>query len=136
MMAYIALEDDTAAMELLVFSNTIRKSSELLKENTPVVVEGRLSVRDEKAPQMVVNELWAIKDVAKPVPKKLYLKLPSEGCVQDQKARMILTMFPGDVSVVLYFSDSGIRRGTKCSIRQDMMDELRKLLGEDAVVLK
>ncbi|MBE6928376.1 MAG: DNA polymerase III subunit alpha [Ruminococcaceae bacterium] len=136
MMAYVALEDDTAAMELLVFSNTIRKSSELLKENTPVVIEGRLSVRDEKAPQMVVNEMWAIKDVAKPVPKKLYLKLPSEGSVQDQKTRMILTMFPGDVSAVLYFADSGVRRGTKCSIRQDMMDELRKLLGEDAVVLK
>ncbi len=136
MMAYVGLEDDTAAMELLVFSNTITKSGELLKENTPVVVEGRLSVRDEKAPQMVVNEIRAIKEVAKPVPQKLYLKIPSEGTTEDRKTRAILKMFPGEVSAVLYFADTGIRRGTNCGLREDMLQELRDILGNDAVILK
>ncbi len=135
-MAYVDLEDDTAAMELLLFSNVIGKSGELLKENMPVVVEGRLSVRDEKAPQMIVNELRALTEVAKPVPKKLYLKLPSEGCEQDKKTRAILKMFPGEMAAVLYFADSGIRRGTNCSVRDDMLQELRHILGETAVVLK
>ncbi|MBE6985405.1 MAG: DNA polymerase III subunit alpha [Ruminococcaceae bacterium] len=135
MMAYVGLEDDTAAMELLVFSSTIGKSGELLKENTAVVVEGRLSVRDEKAPQMIVNEIKPIGDVAKPVPKKLYLKIPSEGSVQDKKVRAILNMFPGENNAVLYFADCGSRRGTLCSMREDMLAELRKILGDAAVVL-
>ncbi|MBR6826436.1 MAG: DNA polymerase III subunit alpha [Oscillospiraceae bacterium] len=136
MMAYVTLEDDTASMELLVFSTVIAKKGNFLKENTPVVVEGRLSVRDEKAPQMVVNEIYAIQELSKPVEKKLYLKLPSEGTAEDRKVRAILNMFPGTVKAVLYYSDTGIRRGTNCSLREDMLLELRRVLGETSLVLK
>ena len=136
MMAYVTLEDDTAAIELLTFSNVIAKCGNILTENTPVVAEGRLSVRDEKAPQMVVNELRLLADVARKEPQKLYLKLPSEGCRADRKTRAILNMFPGDVQAVLYFADTGVRRGTTCSLRADMLAELRTLLGESCVVLK
>ena len=136
MMAYVTLEDDTAAIELLAFSNVIAKSGSYLKENTAVVVEGRLSVRDEKAPQMVLNEARLITEVAKPEPQKLYLKLPSEGCTADRKTRAILNMFPGSLQAVLYFADSGVRRGTTCSVQEDMLQELRDILGENCVVLK
>ena len=34
------------------------------------------------------------------------------------------------------FSDNGVRRGTTCAVREDMLQELRKLLGETCVVLK
>ncbi len=135
-MAYVTVEDDTAAMELLMFSSCIERSGNLLKENTPVVIEGRLSVRDEKAPQMIVNDIKQIKDVAKPVQKKLYLKLPSEGCLQDKKTRALLNMFAGETAAVLYFADCGKRRGTTCTVREDMLKELRDILGDDAVVLK
>ncbi len=136
MMAYITLEDDTGAMELLVFSSVIAKRGELLKENTPLVVEGRLSVRDEKAPQMVVNQVYTIRELTKPAEQKLYLKLPGEGTTQDRKVRAILNMFPGGLQTVLYYSDTGVRRGTKCSLREDMLQELCKILGESSVVLK
>ena len=142
-MAYITLEDDTGDMELLVFSNVIGRSGDLLKENTPVVVEGRLSVRDEKAPQMVVNRLLPLEQAARrqtaeavPQAQRLYLKLPCEGGEADRKTRAILNMFPGAVQAVLYYADCGRKRGTGCSLRGDMLDELRTLLGQDAVVLK
>ena len=136
MMAYITLEDDTAAMELLAFSGVISKHGSLLKENTPVVVEGRLSVRDEKLPQMVINEVRAISQVETVAPSRLYLKLPTEGCPADRKVRAILSMFPGQLQAILYFADTGVRRGTSCSIREDMLEELRGLLGKNAVILK
>ncbi len=140
MMAYVTLEDDTASMELLAFSNVIARSGSYLKENTPVVAEGRLSVRDEKAPQMVLNDARPIAEVAAAAPvqqaQKLYLKLPAEGSAEDRKTRAILNMFPGELPAVLYYADSGVRRGTRCSLRADMLAELRALLGESAVVLK
>ena len=85
---------------------------------------------------MVVNEVHLIADVAQEVPQKLYLKLPSEGCPADRKTRAILNMFPGSLQAVLYFADSGVRRGTTCSVREDMLTELRALLGEKCVILK
>ncbi len=136
MMAYVGLEDDTAAMELLVFSNTIAKSKDVMKENRAVVAEGRISVREDKAPQMVVNALQPIDTVAKPVPQTLYLKLPTEGGEADRKVRAILQMFPGEQKAVLFFADSALRRGTTCATREDMLRELRSILGNDAVVLK
>lgn len=134
MMAYVTLEDDTAAIEMLAFSNVIAKSGECLKENTPVVVQGRLSVRDEKAPQLVLNEIRPLTE--KPQPEKLYLKIPTEASEADKKTRAILNMFPGQMQAVLYYADSGIRRGTSCSVREDMLRELQNLLGESCVVLK
>ncbi|MBQ6430464.1 MAG: DNA polymerase III subunit alpha [Oscillospiraceae bacterium] len=136
MMAYVTLEDDTASIELLAFSNVIAKCGSYLKENTPIVAEGRLSARDEKAVQMVVNEVRPIAEVAKPEPQKLYLKLPTEDCAADRKTRAILNMFPGGLQAVLYYADSGVRRGTTCAVREDMLEELRSLLGENCVVLK
>jgi DNA polymerase-3 subunit alpha len=136
MMAYVTLEDDTAAMELLVFSNVIAKRGELLKENTPVVLEGRLSVRDEKAPQMVVNEVRAMNEVAKPAPKQLYLRIPTEGCEEDERTRNLLRSRPGNTRAILYFADSGIKRGTNCAADEPLLAELRKILGETSVVLK
>ena len=136
MMAYVSLEDDTASMELLVFSSVIAKSGALLQENTPVVMEGRLSVRDDKAPQMVVNEVYPIDSFAKPKEQTLYLKLPTEGSTEDRKTRAVLNMFPGEIRAVLYYADTGVRRGTHCSLREDMLQELGRILGENHVVLK
>ena len=136
MMAYVTLEDDTASIELLVFSNVIQRTGNDLRENAALVAEGRISVRDEKAPQLVVNRFQPIVQVAVPVEQKLYLRLPSENTVADRKTRAILNMFPGDKQAVLYFADTGVRRGTKCSVRDDMLAELRQLLGEGSVVLK
>ena len=140
MMAYVTLEDDTGSIELLAFSNVIARSGTYLKENTAIVAEGRLSVRDEKAPQMVLNEARPIAEVAAAAPvaqaQKLYLKLPGEGGTEDRKTRAILNMFPGELPAVLYYADSGVRRGTRCSLRADMLTELRALLGEASVVLK
>ena len=68
MMAYVTLEDDTASIELLAFSNVIARSGSYLKENMAIVAEGRISVRDEKAPQMVLNEARPLSEVAEAAP--------------------------------------------------------------------
>ena len=45
-------------------------------------------------------------------------------------------MFPGRVPTVLYFADTGVRRGTSCAPESIMLDELRSVLGEGSVVIK
>ena len=45
-------------------------------------------------------------------------------------------MFPGHSKVVLYFADTKARRGTACSLRNAMLDELKNVLGSENVVLK
>ena len=62
MMAYVSLEDDTALVEMLAFSNVLNQYGGYLKENTPVVITGRLSLRDDKEPQIVINRARPMSD--------------------------------------------------------------------------
>ena len=145
MMAYITVEDDTAAMEMLAFSNVLSQYGTYLGENQPVVVTGRLSLRDDKEPQIVINRARPISDFAEEAPREdkpvstqgtLYLKLPTEIGPVFPKVKAILSMFPGENSVVVYFADTKQRRGSRCALDARMLGELTNLLGEGNVVVK
>lgn len=47
-----------------------------------------------------------------------------------------MNMFPGDSTVVLYFADTGRRRGARAMIAESMLRELKNVLGEGNVVVK
>ena len=149
MMSYVTVEDDTASIEMLAFSNVLNQFGSYLRENSPVVITGRLSLRDDKEPQIVINRARPISDFAdnfqEPEPAvsenqilqgTLYLRLPEEAGKLFPKIRAILNMFPGNSSVVVYFANTKQRRGTHCTITSSMLAELKNVLGEANVVLK
>ena len=149
MMAYVTVEDDTAAMEMLAFSNVLSQYGGYLRENAAVVITGRLSLRDDKEPQIVINRARPISDfaneTAQPEPASvkepvktgtLYLRLPTEEGKLFGKIRAILNMFPGDSPAVVYFADTKQRRGTRCALESSMLQELQNVLGEGNVVVK
>ncbi len=150
MMAYVTVEDDTAAIEMLAFSNVLGQSGGYLREGSAVVITGRLSLRDDKEPQIVINRARPISDYAEGEPVyqepprqnlpprtgTLYLRLPTESGKLFPKIRAILNMFPGDSTAVVYFADTRQRRGTRCSLTESMLRELKNVLGEGNVVIK
>jgi len=150
-MAYVTVEDDTAAIEMIAFSRILDQFGGYLKENAPVVVAGRLSLRDDKEPQIVINRVRPMSDFAQedvqgepkdsapaaiPQNATLYLRLPGEEGKLFPKIKAILNMFPGENNVVLYFADTKRRRGTRASLMMPMLQELRNVLGVENVVVK
>ena len=145
MMSYITIEDDTAAIEMLAFSNVISQYGNYMRENAPVVITGRLSLRDDKDPQIVINRARPMSDftdrVVVPEPEQkrtgtLYLRLPSEQDPAFRKVKAIINMFPGSSQAVVYFADTRQRRGSTCDLDSRMLGELQRLLGENNVVVK
>ena len=144
MMAYVTLEDDTAGIEMLAFSNVLSEFGGYLRENQPVVITGRLSLRDDKEPQIVINRARPISDFANDkaneLPQNLsgtlYLKLPSEEDPLFAQIKSILGMYPGESTVVVYFADTKQRRGTRCNLDTILLAQLRTILGESNVVVK
>jgi DNA polymerase-3 subunit alpha len=149
MMSYVTLEDDTASIEMLAFSNVLNQYGGYLRENSAVVITGRLSIRDEKEPQIVINRARPISDYANaepevpPVPEQkpvqgstLYVQLPSENDPRFQKVRAIVNMFPGEAAVKVFFADTRKLRGAKAALDIRMIQELNQLLGESNVVVK
>ena len=148
LMAYVTLEDDTASVETLVFPSALTQFEPLLRAGSVVVMEAKVSVRDEKATQLIVNRVENVEDFLRTARKpvrtlgapsacsRLYLKLPSENDPLFGKVKAILNMFPGRTQAVLYFADTGVRRGALCTPERVMLDELRRILGSASVVEK
>ena len=55
LMAFVTLEDLAGQMEVIVFPNTFEKYGEFLKPELPLWVEGRISVREDEAPKILVE---------------------------------------------------------------------------------
>ena len=147
MMAYVTVEDDTASMEMLAFSNVLQQYGGYIKENSPVVITGRLSIRDEKEPQIIINRVRSIMDFEEQAPEEpevrvlpetqtLYLKLSSEEDPNYRKVRAIVNMFPGNSTVKVFFADTRKMRGARASLDSRMLQELKNVLGESNVVVK
>ncbi|MBO4831553.1 MAG: DNA polymerase III subunit alpha [Oscillospiraceae bacterium] len=150
LMAYITLEDGTGSMELLAFQRALDTGGAYVRDNLPVVVTGRLSARDEKEPQLVVDTIRPITDfdntadddhsAERPAPqkteRKLYVRLKSENDPACERIKLILVMFPGNEQMVLYFEDTKKRRGARCVIHDALVAELKEMLGDENVVVK
>ena len=144
-MAYVTMEDDTASIEMLAFASVLGQYGGYIRENSAVVVTGRLSLRDDKDPQILITRVRPISDYASErpqeaprpqMPQTLYLRLPGEQGKLYPKIKAILNMFPGTQKTVLFFEDTRARRGTTCDFRENMLRELKNVLGDGNVVLK
>ena len=138
LMAYVMLEDDTAAMELLCFARVLNESGSYIKENAAVLAEGKISVRDEKEPQLMVDNLRLLSALegGKTGGETLYLRLRSQEDSRLRKVQLALSFFPGTEQVVLYFEDCKKRLGSRCEIHPALVQDLKERLGEENVVVK
>ena len=152
MMAFVQLEDLYGTTEVLVFPKVVERLNADLIPETAVAMSGRLSVREEEAPKLLLENAVPLKgyvpgqlraapprEDARPrggSGRKLYLKLHED---QRERVLAILSQTPGRIAVVLYMIEQKKAFQTP---REYWVDEgydfgaLASLLGPDAVVLK
>ncbi len=139
LMAYVKLEDDTAAMELLCFSRTLNDSGSYIRENSAILATGKISVREDKEPQLMVDSITPLSDLEQNeagTRQTLYLRLPSREDSRLRKVRLALSFFPGTSQVVLYFEDCKKRVGSRCEIHPALVKDLTDRLGQENVVIQ
>ncbi len=142
LMAYATLEDTTAAAELLIFSGVLGKGGDCVKNDSAVVVRGKVSLREDKPLQIVVDEIRPLHqmqlsgDEKRAPAHKLYVRLPQEDGRHARRVLPMLMMFPGDAPVVVYYEDTRKRVGSTCQLHPSLLRELGALLGEQNVVLQ
>ncbi len=157
-MAFVDLEDITGSIEVIVFPKTLIQNSSLIAEGNVVVVKGRLDVRDDEPPKLICEFIStpenAQKEQAQPVKpaetnqeqtakkKKsgLFLRFPSEGCPEQIQAEKLLAIFEGRTPLYYYFADKKEYRNMPferfVDVNEPLLDELKKVLGEENVVLR
>ncbi len=149
LMAYVTVEDDTASIEMLCFSRVLDTCGAYLRENQAVVVKGKLSVRDEKAPQILCDSAYPLSEAEGGLPKMpgnggekvaegntLYLKFPSLDHPSVRHMRLVFTMFPGTTPVRMVMADTRKVYGGTALLHKALLEEARETLGVENVVVK
>ena len=145
LMAYVVVEDEVSSIELLCFNRTIEQCGSYMAVNTPVIVKGRLSVRDEKPPQIMCDTLYPLDTKAvppisaQPAEKKaaaIFLRVPGMDSVSFRHIRLVMTMFEGETPVKIRLADTGKLLAGKCLYHPALLAECRQWLGEENVVVR
>lgn len=92
-MAFITIEDLYGTAEIIAFENAYMKSGKSLVEENIVMVDGRLSIREDDTTTIIANE---IKDFGEQKQKILTLNITNALEEQKDKLRGALRYFNGD----------------------------------------
>ena len=142
MMAFVQLEDMYGLTEVLVFPKVYDRVGHLLKQDAAVLLTGRLSVREEESPKLLLDSVRPLSGESAEAPRakeavhKLFIKCPD---ALREEALAILRQTPGNIPVILVSAETG--RAQRAP-QKYWVDEgydffrLANLLGEKNVVYK
>ncbi|MEG2769751.1 MAG: DNA polymerase III subunit alpha, partial [Oscillospiraceae bacterium] len=145
MMAFVTVEDLTGTMEMVVFPKTLMDCNDAISDNAVVVVHGKVSVKEDENAKILAEKVENIKNYE---PKKLaakpnsglFIKVPSMESPEFQKAKELFSIFYGDEPVTIYLVDKNkyisAPKSLYVNLCDGLLDELKLVLGENAVVVK
>lgn len=150
LMAYVMLEDDAAAIEMICFSRTLETCSAYLQAGSALLVRGRLSVRDDKPPQLLCDEVLPLDSQQNLPPASapasngekrvqgeiLFLKFPSEEDPALRHMKLVFKMFPGGTLVKMVMADTRKVIRTRVLLHKALIQEAKETLGEENVVVR
>lgn len=138
-MAFAVLEDMYGSIEMLIFPKILEKFNKLVQEDNLVLVTGRLNIREEETPKLLVENMQPLKKFNS---SKLYLRIPS-GRYNElvPEIKLLLMSSKGITPVYLCVEDENtsrknVRVASKdlwVSINRDLIDKLSHMLGNESV---
>jgi len=143
-MAVCILEDLEGDVEVLIFPNVFSQLAPQLKPNAVVFVEGRITIREDR-PRLVAQQIIPIEQGASKLTQSVDLVLHGPGIEKPllEQLKELLARFPGTIPIYITLNmaaESPMRlklaENFKIDPKQELLDALHQLLGEDGVVLK
>ena len=155
MMAFVTVEDMTGAIECLVFPKIYAQLKHCLLEDNVIVAEGRVSLREDEEPKLVLNVAQPITEAEKkpqkpteaPMPReekkaeqKLYLKFCLGKDFLLERIKLLLASCKGNVPVCIHIEETKSTAMAPQSLwvtpEEGLLEELKNVLGKENVVLK
>jgi len=137
MMAFVTLEDLYDKVEVIVFPATYQKFASLVAENNTVVIEGRISLKEDENPTILCE---SIRNLSRKTNQKLYLKIAREHKRDiEDKLSPLLRQHKGETPVYVFIEETGRRfmadKELWIEVKDELMKKLNDLLGADCVKL-
>lgn len=151
MMAFVTVEDRTSSIEAVVFPKTYQQCRNIIQEDAPVLITGRIDAREDEKPKIIVQEIRPLNeqtaedaqhqsveaDVKKESKNILKLRINSIRSQEWNDVKKILLKDLGQTIVYLYVEGETKPRRVndmyRCNLSDNILSELKALLGEDNV---
>ena len=136
-MAFAEISDITTSCEAIIFPKVFSNYSNFLKPEKPLVLSGRISVKDDVAKQIICEKIEFIDNYVNQ--KSLYIKIAN---LNDKKVRLasdILKKHNGNSPVFIYLTDEKkLVKSEKlsCNITDDLIYQLSIILGKENIAIK
>ena len=133
-MAFVTIEDLYGTAEIIVFENAYINAGKSLVEENIVMVEGRLSIREDDATTIIANE---IKDFGEQKQKIFTLDITTANEEQKEKLRGALRYFSGDknnMNVQIRIADE-LKPCGQLYLTDKIMTVFQDILGEEKVMI-
>jgi DNA polymerase-3 subunit alpha len=138
-MAFFTIEDITGSVEILVFPNTYEEVRSVLSEEEIVLVTGRASISEDQPPKLIAERVTRFADITASS-HTLWIKLPDNSSLTPSDIQSVLSKYKGQSPVILYLESTKQKlaagRGSYVNITDQLLEELKGLVGEKSVVVK
>lgn len=128
-MAFVKVEDETGGIELVIFPRIFEKIRNLLLDNKPILVSGRVDFREE-TPSIIVENIQSKEVVATNSKDRLYIRIPlSTSKEQLKNLKETLIKNPGNQNVILLF-EGNKKSELNLPIKVSWNEELARIISE------
>ena len=131
-MAFVTVEDLYGTVEIIVFENCYQEASKYLVEESIVMVEGRLSIREDDEPKIVARSIKIFGDN-----KRKILTIDINGMEEKDKDKLrgIIRYFQGDKNntPVQIMEDGDLKPCGAIYLTDDILKEIEEAIGRERV---
>ncbi len=126
-MAFAKAEDGTGTLELVVFPKVFKTTRDFWTEGQPLLITGRVDVRDE-SPNLLVESIETLATLGEKKEREVFIKIPKDTDTPSlKKLKELLLANPGEESGTLIF-DGGKR--VKLSFKIAWNESLAKAIAD------
>ena len=103
MMAFLTLEDNSGAVEVVAFPKVFESAKEFLEEDRKLFVKGRIQKKDEGEAKLIAERIIAFENL----PKEIWIQFANKKAYEEkeEELRHILKEHPGDTEVILFLKE-------------------------------
>ncbi|HOA35797.1 MAG TPA: DNA polymerase III subunit alpha [Bacillota bacterium] len=136
-MAFVRLEDLSGSVELIVFSDLYERRSEIFQEDNPLLVKGKVDLKEEEEAKIIAESAVMLPRAA----KQLFIKV-SPGVDRNTlaKLRKMLHSANGGLPVCLYFEREKkmilLDESYRATDETAFLEQLEQLMGPGCVRLE
>lgn len=142
-MAFVQVEDLYGGIEMLVFPNVFDRLSGVLEEETVIVADATVSLREDEEPKLLLEDAYRFEPSKRTARaetgEKLYVKMGTNNSRVTKLLLSVLSEYPGDTPVILFMEDTKKRlcvpEKSFVSPSEKLIDELGAVFGRDNVKL-